>query len=306
MKDQEQENNKPGNRLKRYLKFILKIAITGLALFYISTKIDFKEVGQEMARIHPLWYLLAIISFHISKIISAFRIREFYKILGINIGDLENIKLYYIGMFYNLFLPGSIGGDGYKVYLLKRSSGIKTRYLISSALLDRLSGLALLVLLACILFLGTEMPALNAWLEPVVWVLLIASLPALFFGIRIFFSRFLPAFRRTTMLSFFVQLGQILCAFCILKALHIQDAYFDYLALFMVSSVVAVIPFTIGGVGARELVFLYGYEYLNIDSSKAIGFTLLFFIALALTSLTGMFFSLGSNKLDLSVEEPDV
>ncbi len=59
----------------------------------------------------------------------------------------------------------------------------------------------------------------------------------------------------------------------------------------MASSVVAVLPFTIGGVGARELVFLYGYQYLEIDKPTAIAFTILFFASTAITALLGIFYS---------------
>jgi hypothetical protein len=56
---------------------------------------------------------------------------------------------------------------------------------------------------------------------------------------------------------------------------------------------VAVIPFTIGGVGARELVFVYAGQLLQVDIEKAVAFSLIFFLITACSSLAGAFFDAG-------------
>jgi glycosyltransferase 2 family protein len=53
--------------------------------------------------------------------------------------------------------------------------------------------------------------------------------------------------------------------------------------------VVAVFPFTIGGVGARELTFILGYQFLGIDQNVAVAFSLLFFLITAVVSMVGGF-----------------
>jgi uncharacterized membrane protein YbhN (UPF0104 family) len=57
--------------------------------------------------------------------------------------------------------------------------------------------------------------------------------------------------------------------------------------VFLLSSIVAVLPLTIGGVGARELVFVYAHEYAGIDEATAVAFSLIFFIITAAVSLVG-------------------
>ncbi len=39
-------------------------------------------------------------------------------------------------MFYNLFLPGGIGGDAYKGYVLKKKYEVKTKSVVSILVLD--------------------------------------------------------------------------------------------------------------------------------------------------------------------------
>ena len=59
----------------------------------------------------------------------------------------ENIKLYWLGLFYNLFLPGGVGGDGFKVYLLGKYKKSNLKTVIGAILSDRVSGLSIIVIL---------------------------------------------------------------------------------------------------------------------------------------------------------------
>jgi len=66
--------------------------------------------------------------------------------------------------------------------------------------------------------------------------------------------------------------------------------------LFLLSSAIAVLPFTIGGIGARELVFIFGADYLFIDKNTAVAFSILFFVITAISSFTGIFFETKVNS----------
>ena len=276
---------------KDIIKWCLKFLLSGIALFFVFRVVDPTSIFEAFFSSDPGYLLLAFIAFNISKIIAAFRLNRFYKIIGVYLTNRYNLLLYYIGMFYNLFLPGSVGGDAYKVFLLQEQERGRTKPLLLATLLDRVSGLAMLALLTFgLILLRKDLPAIP-YLQPLAWSGLLLALPAYWILKRIAFTRFIPIFWPTLFLSFWVQLGQLICAFFILLALGIQGGYLDYLILFMVSSVVAVLPFTIGGVGARELVFLYGYQFLAIDEHLAVAFTFLFFSTLTISSLPGLIFS---------------
>lgn len=288
-------------RTKKIIQNIVKLLITAVALYYVFQKIDRKALLDSILSTKIGFYLLAVVAFNISKSFSAFRVWELYKAIGIKLSRWFNLKLYYVGMFYNLFLPGSIGGDGYKVYLLKQGNKeTKTKLLVAATLLDRLSGLAILFLLGAVFFLLSSFTK-NADL-PYAKELVIAGMvlvvPLFYLFIKFIFPSFLKVFGITTVYSLAVQFGQVVTAIFLLYALSINQNFMDYLTLFMVSSVVAVIPFTVGGVGARELVFLYGFQFLAIEKNKAIAFTLLFFSVTAITALIGLLvsFQLGELK----------
>ncbi len=278
------------NPRRRQINFLIRLLISGVALYFVFSKIDLQQAIDTLKRVHLSFFLLALLAFNLSKIVAAFRFKALIKALNIKIGNEYNIRLLYIGMFYNLFLPGSISGDAYKVYLLKQQNDTKTKLLVSAALLDRVSGLVLLLIMAGI-FLVFSSFTLDYPFFDIIISGVVMTVPAFYLGIRWFFSRFLKAFWMSSHLSFWVQAGQVACAVSLLWSLSVTDHYLDYLTLFMISSVVAVLPFTIGGVGARELVFLYGVRYLNIQEETAVTFAILFFFVTALTSLVGLFFS---------------
>src|SRR3546814_4458491 len=62
------------------------------------------------------------------------------------------------------------------------------------------------------------------------------------------------------------------------------------------------LPFTVGGLGAREMVFVFGATYFQLDAHLAILISLLFYLTSALLATFGSYFifrpqGLGEDKL---------
>jgi uncharacterized membrane protein YbhN (UPF0104 family) len=275
---------------KGILKFIFKVSVSAVAIYVVIQKIDLVQTRNILLHVHVGWIFLAIIAFNLSKFISSIRLNRFFQSIQLFLPTLYNLKLYYVGMFYNLFLPGGIGGDGYKVYLLNKSHKTKLKDLISASLLDRISGLSALVFLALLLSVFLDLSFIGSWISWVLPGILIIYYPSFYLVFKLVFGKFIKAFSVSNIYSLGVQLAQLLCAYLILKSLMVDDLYIEYMTLFLLSSIVAVLPFTIGGVGARELVFIFGANYLMIDKNTAVAFSILFFIITALSSFTGIFF----------------
>lgn len=277
------------------LKPFFKILLTGVAVWLVLRKIDLVETWEVLAALQLGWLLPAFLLFNLSKIVSAFRFRDFLRVPGIELAPFTAVKLCYVGMFYNLFLPGGIGGDGYKVYLLKKHyADHSLKKVVSAALLDRVSGMIALVFLAMILFLMTSAgeSVKGPWLLVFIAAILLFY-PLVYLVNGFVFRSFVGVFFKTDLQSLGVQALQVACAYFILLSVGISQHYADYLDLFLVSSVVAVLPFTIGGIGARELVFVYGYAFLPIDKNAAVAFSIVFFLITAASSLAGAFVKAG-------------
>ena len=276
--------------LKNQLKTALKILLTGGALYLVFQKIDTAQLLQLSKNLSWPWLLPAIALFVGSKVATAIRLNQYFANIHLLLSAWENWRLYLIGMFYNLFLPGGIGGDGYKVYLLNKDFKTPVKELLKASLLDRLGGLVAIVALLLALLGLIELP----WQGFATWssktLLLAAALgvvPAFWLLQKVLFPNFLPSFWQGIIWSLVGQLAQMASVFCLLLALGVQDNFLAYQAVFLLSSIVAVLPLTIGGVGARELVVVYAHSYAGIQETEAVAFSLLFFLISAAVSLSG-------------------
>src|SRR6185295_709021 len=135
------------SKLSKYIKLLLKIVVTIVCFWYISKKIDFNAAKNAFLKASWLWLSLAVFLLMLSKLFSAFRLNIYFRNIHIRLPEWRNTKLYWLGMFYNLFLPGSISGDAYKVVLLKKKYDSSYKKTSAAVLLDRFSGLLALGLI---------------------------------------------------------------------------------------------------------------------------------------------------------------
>ncbi len=276
-------------RYRKYATTALKFVVTAAALYFVFSKINFSEVFALYKKANVWFLIAALLSFIASKILSSFRLNLLFHRIEIPLTSRMNMKLYLIGMFYNLFLPGGIGGDGYKIYLLNRSYGVKAKKILGAVFMDRVAGIVMLwaVALCFLYFVEPPLPYRS-------WVF--AALPLLFaglyLGMRWLFTEYVPVYLPITLYSIGVQLFQVLCAYCILTAFHHTGQNFPYLFLFLISSIVAIIPITVGGAGAREITFLYGAQFLGVDTHLSIALSLMFYFITVIVSFCGIYFVL--------------
>lgn len=270
------------------LKLLLKITVTAVCIWYVSGKIDFTKAGEALKNADWFYLLLGLSTFIISKVISAVRLNIYFKNISIILTQWDNIKLYWLGMFYNLFLPGSISGDAYKVILLTKRFRIAYKKTTAAILLDRFSGL---------LGLGLILAAYSFFVfNETFYIIVLAagsifSILAFYFIINRFFKDFIPGFTSTLILGILVQAIQVLCIYMIMLALHVPTHHYsDYIFLFLVSSIVSILPLTIGGLGIREVVFLEGSVYFGLVQETSVIISILFYLITLLTSAWGVYY----------------
>lgn len=190
-------------------------------------------------------------------------------------------------MFYNLFLPGGIGGDGYKIYLLNQRQKVPLKIGVRALIADRANGaVALLALSLALTPFALTYPLHNTKIIGLLgcgltilssWIIIVFLFPTLRSG-----------WPKGLLYSFAVQLIQVNAATALFIAFDVPITELTaYVTVFLVSSLASAIPFTIGGIGARELVFVAAADYTTINPDKAVAFALLFFLINALSSLPG-------------------
>ena len=254
--------------IKNGIKTGVKLLLSVLIVYLVLRQIDEKILLQVVARANPWWLLWAMFFFVVSKLIGAVRFRQLLQTENIKISQGANLRLYWLGMYYNLLLPGGISGDGYKIKLLMDAFGTPFKRLFALTLLDRLSGVTALGQWVLILALGIDVLAPWRW---AIVALLVLSVPVTYFLYQKMGGENLRGiWLSSNLLSVAVQGAQLVSTLGIVFALGEGVHWLSYSVLFLVSSVVAMLPLTIGGTGARELTFLYGAGLLGVDSEKAV------------------------------------
>lgn len=283
---------------------LLKIVFSALLLYFIFTKINLGDILQILGNAQPYYLLLAVLIFVLSKLISAYRLNLYFHQLNIPVTQLSNIKLYLLGMFYNLFLPGGIGGDAYKGYVIRKKFEVRTREVVTVLILDRLSGLLLLFVYACLLALFSKHEALLP-LKAYCGLAIGLSVILFWYVNKKMFAFAMPVFYRSLLYSALVQLAQLVCVVFILLALDVEGLTLSYLFVFLVSSIVAVLPITLGGIGSREVVFFYGALWLGLEENTSVGISMAFFLITALVSFGGIGYHFKKPELRLREGEQD-
>lgn len=136
----------------KYLKLSLKIIISLGLVIYLVLNYDFNESWKVILDSDVRYFFLSIFFIILNYIFSAIRWK--YLILGQkNISLFYLIKLYFIGSFFNNFLPTSIGGDAYKIYRL--GERIKSNSdAFTATFLERFLGMISLIIIAFIAVLS--------------------------------------------------------------------------------------------------------------------------------------------------------
>jgi len=264
----------------KVLKTVIQLLLTVAALAIVLNKTDIGRLTSLMSHANP-WYLLgAILFFNISKIVNAIRLNRFFTSIGLRLSAWYNLKLYYLGMFYNLFLPGGIGGDGYKIFVLKKNHEVKTINVFHAVFWDRICGIFALVFLSLILLIPSSFATALPDAVPYAWAGIIAVYPLAFLLNRVAYRQFLPIFAITAWESILVQATQAISAWFILLAIAPGMPVIDHLAIFLISTVATILPITIGGAGALN--------FLHLETPTGITLSLIFFAISALSSLTGI------------------
>ena len=134
--------------LSNFFRWGLSICL--LAYLYHIIDIDKTVAVIKSADIVTMIYVL-ITSVFIYFVIFL-RWLVFVRALDLHVPGMVLLRYFFVGLFGNLFLPSSVGGDIIKVWGVCQYTPHKPK-VIASVILDRLSGFAGIVIVATIAFI---------------------------------------------------------------------------------------------------------------------------------------------------------
>ena len=282
-------------KLWNITKTVLKIVITAALLYYVFKQVPFHSVATRFVHANYWWMFAGVVFYFASMVASSWRLLSFFKSINLRLDSRFNFRLYLLGIFYNFLLPGGIGGDGYKIYLLNKTYKLPAKKVFWAILFDRLSGLwAIGLIIVCLKIFIPQIP-INFAIPASIFV--IGSI-VYYVVVRIFFKEFGKHFFKGHAKAVVVQAFQVLTIIMVLLGQDFTGKFAPYLLAFLVSALAAVVPINIGGAGARELVFQKSAGFFHIDASLGIYLSISFFLISLLVALSGIYYLIRPSRLE--------
>jgi len=313
--------------MKKKLLTLLQLAIgAGLITFFFINIAHSGKLGEFKNAMHSAagnWQFLAagILAYILCILLCTTRWVLLLKAQNVSLGFPRALVLYFIGLFFSSFMPGSTSGDIIKAIYVAREVPDKKTEVVSTVFIDRIIGLVGLLILAVVtmifrfqFFLSYPQTRIALGFNI---TLLLGSIVGFFVIFRhnilekwSFFSRMegqtrlgkiitkaYSAFHacinhpgvlwKTIAISTVNHVVFILCSVLLGTSLGINMSVLDYLTVFPVINAFASIPFTPGGLGMREGAAIFLLGALNVSTSNALAVSLLIYTSTLFWSLIG-------------------
>ena len=263
--------------VRKWAVLALKIAVSVSALAFLLTRMDLSEtLGLLAGSGKPMWSL-ALIFLVVSQAVTTLRWRILLVPYGFILPRLKVLKIYWVGLFFSLFLPGIVGGDVVKTYYVAGSWRAAPTALFT-LIADRTVGVAGMLVYAAV-GLAFTFRALPPWLAAGVGAMI-----ALFYPVLIYLPRL-----SVPLLSLVKKLRDVPRDRLFL---YWQDPVpaikgWDYLLLYPLTSLAAFIPLSLNGIGLREAAYVYILGRFGVAPEPAFSLALMWFSIILANGLLG-------------------
>jgi uncharacterized membrane protein YbhN (UPF0104 family) len=297
-------------RLKSTIFFLIKLAISVSLFGYFISFIEPADISRRLDWPLALAFVIGCLLLLSTALFAGLRWRLILRETAQTVPTGMAFKSVLIGYFFDQFLPATIGGDGMRIWLF-RKTGVSFALAAKSIVSDRIVGLISLLLFSALSlpFLGrvTDDATLASGL-----VLLIGL--GLAFVLALMAVQLLPhAWRRHAFLTWmaelsslttialvqptlagktiglsFLSLGALVGVYyAIAHAMQLDVSLLDLIVLIPPVVLLSAVPISFAGWGVREGIMVFALGKLGIDASDAVILSAGFGIAYAIAALGG-------------------
>lgn len=303
--------------MKKYIGTILRVAITILGLIWAITGIDFPALWAILKDANWGWVLAGFVLVTISMPLRAWRWWVLLQGLGVrNVSFGQLVQLYFVGSFFNAFLPSGFGGDVVRV--VEVAQDVPADIASGTVFLDRFTGLLVLFVIGLVglPFLPEAFPSAWAWaiasvclLGLIVGVILLEGRLIRWVGNSAFgkllpkmispvgsgpLAKFLAAVQGCGQKAVWQAIGIsvlfdiVLVGWwsCSAYSLGHTISFFYNLVVVPVFAVALMIP-SVGGLGPREMLAPSLYAGAGLGTEASVAITLIVYLMLRMSSLLG-------------------
>jgi uncharacterized membrane protein YbhN (UPF0104 family) len=276
-------------------KLVLKFAVTSVLLYYVFSKVPLQKVKLRLIHANYWWMFAALLCFFASMVMSSWRLSSFFKSIKLKLDPRFNFRLYLLGLFYNFLLPGGIGGDGYKIYLLNKTYKLPAKKVFWAIMFDRLSGLwAIGLITVALIFL---IPQIDVHIGIPLSIFIVATIIYYFVAYK-FFREYTHYFWQAHLKALAVQSLQVTAIVFILFGQDFTGKFSPYLLSFLISALATIIPISVGGAGIRETVFQQLSKVFPMDIDLAVFLPISFYLISIIVALSGIYYVLRPSRLE--------
>jgi len=312
--------------MKKYRSLIIKVLVSSALFYFIFSRIDMETFLNNLSLLDRRFIPLILIFLILNYVVSSFR----WKALLIH-KDSDHVtvsyltSLYFIGSFFNNFMPTSMGGDVFKIYALgKKLKNNSDAF--AATFMERFTGMIVLVLISYFGLIET----LDFWLTQLPDDLVSNTLFLWLFKFLLFFGfwigtlgafmsmKFLAkkiSFVKKLYESFLVYKGNYrviswaLLTSLIVQLLAIFTQYFIFTALgvnlplghaLFVFPVITLAGFfipSLNGLGVQDALYVQFFGLVGVSSELALSASVLYHLfRLGVSLIGGVLYALGKDK----------
>lgn len=295
---------------------ILRVGISVLLLFLMFRFVDGKALWAIIKNSDPFFLIQAFAVTIIVDVLCFLRWDMLLRASGIRLPFKTLLKPFAGGLFFNIFLPSSIGGDIVRSLDLSAHTK-KGREVVSTVFLDRLSGYVGLVLVMLVsLAFGWTLTAnravlicagvLTAFLAAILLVLFNSGIYKMVnnllyspdsgkirSAIQAVHNEIFVLGKKDGVLvlnlcfSVAVQILSPVISYLICRSLGLNVNLFYFFVFTPIIGAITLLPISIGGLGLRDAVTVFFFSKAGIGANTAFAMSLLGFGMLAAISVLG-------------------
>lgn len=307
---------------KKIITALQILATIAILAWFFRDPATTHAMMDALKQAKPGWIFAAFLVFAGIEVFAVARWQVLLKVQGITLSWLRIAGLMMIGLFFNIFMPGGTGGDVAKVYyLLKETPGREPAALLA-VLMDRIVGLmAVIVLAGAVFALRYDWLTQTTATSGILWALIllflgsVVSVGGAFVVTTLGWANKLPqrlplrskllelceAYHaygkawKSSVAAFLLSIPVHLLSFAL--AYYVAQAFedaapkvslYDCMAIMPIINTLTAVPVTIGGAGAREVLFvqLFG-DLCGLTKNTATVVSLATYMVIVLWGLLG-------------------
>ena len=311
-------------RARRMLIQLLKVVASVGLIAFLFYKLSPANLLAQLRSVRPGLLAVSTAVFFVSVVMGAYQWHRLLRAGGIDLTFGKTFEVYFVGIFFNNFLPAGVGGDVMKIYDVTKV-GHDPHLVFAVTVLDRvigIAGLCVLALAASFMLLGG--PGLdNLPVYIVVFIGCVAPLLALILNRRLSravrglfckisfgglggrfdivfrhlggYRKLRPLLAQLTGLAMAVQFLRVVTHILVGQSLGLSFTPANFLQFFVfvpLLGLLMILPISINGLGVREGAGILLFTQIGFSNGQALLMELITYAIMVVVSLLGGFFFL--------------